>query len=159
MGAVVTTWLDEVLGIRKRDGGHGRGAELRSMEISELSGVDSPAHGIDDWLLLKTATDIEDEELAELDAQMRGTWTPDPDDDTLAGLDALIVDVDEPSPYDDEPPVLPGLDAMNVEELLQLRELIDEEPEFVEDYLTKRAPLRSAFQELVLGETNRLDLD
>jgi hypothetical protein len=118
------------------------------MQISELSGVDDPAHGVPDWLLLKAATEIEeDAELAELDAQMRGTWSPP----ELDELDALIVDVDEPSPY-------PGLDSMTTEELLQLRELLDEEPEVVEDYLERRAPLRSAFQDLVLGETNRLDL-
>jgi hypothetical protein len=153
MGAVVTSWLDEVLhGVRKRD--DGPGTELRSLQIAELSGCDRPAHGVDDWLLMKAETEIEDEELAELDAQMRGTWTAP----ELDGLDALVVDVDEPSPYDDEPSSYPGLDAMSTEELLDLRELLDTKPEFVEDYLEKRAPPRSAFQDLVLGETNRLDL-
>ena len=46
-------FMDEVLyGVRKRDG---RGIELRNIRISELSGVDVPANGVPDWLLLKAA--------------------------------------------------------------------------------------------------------
>ena len=45
--------MDEVLGVRKRDGS--RAVELRNLRISELSGVDHPAHGTPDWLLLKAA--------------------------------------------------------------------------------------------------------
>ncbi|MDQ3993486.1 MAG: hypothetical protein M3265_01655 [Actinomycetota bacterium] len=45
--------MDEVLGLRKRDGSPG--LELRSMRIEELSAVDHPAHGIADWLLITAA--------------------------------------------------------------------------------------------------------
>jgi hypothetical protein len=50
----MSLWFEEALGLRKRDGTRTtRGTELRSMHIDELSGVDEPAHGFPDWLLLK----------------------------------------------------------------------------------------------------------
>lgn len=49
------SWLPpELLGLRKRE--DGRGAELRSLRISELSAVDDPAHGCPDWILMKSAS-------------------------------------------------------------------------------------------------------
>ena len=123
--------MDEVLGIRKR---HGRGTELRDLEIRELSAVDDPANGIADWLMLKS---VENEELAE------------------ALVEALDSDDD-----DDGFRVLKNLDALSSEEIEQLAEWFTSDRE---GFMKALEPMvadgySEAIQRVVRGHTTRADL-
>jgi hypothetical protein len=174
----MTSWLDEVLGVRKRQAGAGHGVELRNMQISELSAVDDPANGVADWLLMKAADDPEgaldlirvdesvekgkaatvknlsDDDLDDAISEAEYAAAVDPDDGDIADLLKTLRAEKNRRVAGAVQKFVTNLDRLSEDELLELREMVDEHPEEVESFFKRQ----SALHALVHGRTNRVDL-